>query len=69
MNKTLLAFALVLLAPAALAEEEQKCQTNIERSSNPVLELITVPFKIVAAFSHLPRCMIDHFPVEERAEK
>lgn len=69
MRKTLLAFALVLSVSSALAEAEQECTTNIERASNPILEFITIPFKMVAAFSHLPRCLIDKFPVEEHTDK
>lgn len=65
MKKTLLMTALFLSASAFAAEDEQKCHTEIARSSNPFLEVVTIPFKAVAAFSHLPRCLIDHFPVNE----
>ena len=57
--------ALCLSASAFAADDEQKCHTEIERASNPILELLSIPFKAAAAFSHLPRCMIDHFPVNE----
>ncbi|MGI9305892.1 MAG: hypothetical protein ACR2P5_01150 [Gammaproteobacteria bacterium] len=66
MKKVILILALALSggAPAALADKED-CHTEIERSSNPILEIITIPFKMVAAFSHLPRCIVAYFPVNE----
>ncbi len=66
MKKILLIFALLISSSAAYAEESEPCVTVIERASNPILEIITIPFKVVAAFSHLPRCMIQNFPVEEK---
>lgn len=66
MKKAILMAALFLSASAFAAEDEpKKCHTEIERASNPFLEILTIPFKAVAAFSHLPRCLIDHFPVNE----
>ncbi|MDM5147202.1 hypothetical protein NQX30_02265 [Candidatus Persebacteraceae bacterium Df01] len=69
MKKTLIALLLVASPSVLAAEEEGKCETNIERASNPILEIITVPFKIIAAFSHLPRCLVDYFPVNEENDK
>ncbi|MGI9298471.1 MAG: hypothetical protein ACR2QC_11340 [Gammaproteobacteria bacterium] len=65
MKKTVLTMALFLSASAFAAEDEQKCHTEIERAGNPIFEMLSIPFKAVAAFSHLPRCLIDHFPVNE----
>lgn len=64
MKKTLLAMAF-LLSASAFAAEKESCHTEFKRESNPFLELATIPFKVVAAFSHFPRCAIDNFPVDK----
>ena len=56
-----------LSLPAA-AEEDKKCHTELEESPNLLVNVVTIPFKVVMAFLHLPRCVIDHFPTEESEE-
>ena len=69
MKKTMLniiaAAALSLAVAPALADEEKKCTTELKDHKNLIVNLVTIPFKMVATFSHLPRCLIDHFPVNE----
>lgn len=69
MKKTVLLAALLFSAQAFAAEDEEKCKTEIERSPNPFVELVSIPFKMVAAFSHLPRCYIDNFPVNKEEDR
>ena len=70
MKKAVFILAALLSAQAFAAEDEGvQCHTEIERASNPILEVITIPFKLVAAFSHLPRCIIANFPVNEPEEE
>ncbi len=65
MKKTILIAALIFSAAAHADENEEKCKTEIPRSPNAFVEILTIPFKAVAAFSHLPRCIVDTFPVNE----
>ena len=44
---------------------KKKCTTELKDHKNLIVNLVTIPFKMVATFSHLPRCLIDHFPVNE----
>lgn len=65
MKKAVLIVALAFSASAVASEHDEECRTEIERASNPVLEILTIPFKVVAAFSHLPRCLVQNFPVND----
>ena len=65
MKKIMLILMLAFSLSGAYAEEKQKCHTEITEHENLGLIILTIPFKVVAAFSHLPRCLIDHFPTNE----
>lgn len=68
MKKAILITVLVLSAGAYADEDEEKCRTEIKRSPNPFVEVVTIPFKAVAAFTHLPRCIIENFPTNPTDE-
>ena len=63
MKKTILILALACAFPASA--EKTKCHTEIAAAPNPLLEIISIPFKAVAMFSHVPRCMVAYFPVKK----
>ena len=72
MKKAMSLFAAVALSaslslPAAAAENE-KCHTELENSPNLLVNVVTIPFKVVMAFLHLPRCIVANFPTEESEE-
>lgn len=64
MKKSILILALVC-GFSASAGERTKCETDIQAAPNPIAEIVTIPFKMVAAFSHIPRCLVARFPVKE----
>lgn len=67
MKKTFLTLALVCAFSASAGEAGQKtqCKTEIKAAPNPLAEIVTLPFKMVAAFSHVPRCLVAYFPTNE----
>lgn len=61
-----LAFALAAPGRAVAGEDEGYCvESEMKQMPNPLLEIITIPFKMVAVLTYLPRCMAEKFPVNE----
>lgn len=63
--KALLLAAAMITAPAAMADDDgmDHCATDtIKRESNPILEIITIPFKMVFVLTYGPRCLIESIP-------
>lgn len=59
-----LLFALAFVSTAAVAETEgENCwQAAPEDASNPLLQIITFPFKLVYTVTTLPRCLVASIP-------
>ncbi|MBE8158298.1 MAG: hypothetical protein HAW59_02750 [Betaproteobacteria bacterium] len=66
MKKVLLIFVLACGFPASA--EKTYCQTDIPAAPNPIAEIISIPFKAVAVFSHVPRCLAAYFPMQDDEE-
>ena len=54
--------SMAVISPAFAKTE---CKTELEESKNLLLNVVTIPFKVVMTFLHLPRCVIANFPVNE----
>ena len=71
MKKAMSLFAAVALSASLslpAAAENEKCHTELENSPNLLVNVVTIPFKVVMAFLHLPRCIVANFPTEESEE-
>ncbi|MCH9705439.1 MAG: hypothetical protein K0U15_04865 [Proteobacteria bacterium] len=68
MKTKFIFFAFVLtMAQSAFAEEKVTCPTDIfEEPSNPIIALITIPFKLPAVLTFGPRCLIANIPKNEK---
>lgn len=56
MKKTITILALIVFSMPAMAEEKE-CETEIQKSPNPIVGVISFPFKIVAALAWGPVCL------------
>ena len=62
----LLAIAMTVAQAAGADDGVDECATDtIERASNPILEVINIPFKMVLAMTYGPRCLLDNIPKNE----
>ena len=65
----ILALSLTLSSPV-FAEEKKKCDTDeIPPSPHIFIEAVTIPFKMIAAVTFGPRCLLEQIPKIERTNK